>query len=91
MSDKTITKIIASRLRGSLDKLIGPAKCPFIPKRQSQDNIIVAQEIFHSMRNKKGSKGWMVIKVDLQKAYDKLGWNFIKYTLIDICLPDPDM
>lgn len=57
MSYKTITKIVASRIKLSVNKLIGLAQCAFVPKRQGQDNIIVAQEIFHSMRTKKCAKG----------------------------------
>lgn len=69
---KTITKLISSRIRDSLQRLVGPAQCSFIPKRHSHDNIIIAQEIFHSMRSKGGKKGWMEIKIDLEKAYDRL-------------------
>lgn len=43
---KIITKIITSKIRGILPHLVGPAQCSFIPKRHSQDNIIIAQEIF---------------------------------------------
>lgn len=67
--------------------LVNPCQSSFIPQRQSRDNIIVVQEIFHSMKKKKGKKGWMAIKLDLEKAYDRLSWSFIKDTLEDIGLP----
>jgi len=51
------------------------------------DNIVIAQEIFYSMKNKKGKKGWMAIKVDLEKAYDGLQWEFLRETLSDIGCP----
>ena len=35
----------------------------------------------------KGKKGFMSIKVDLEKAYDRLSWNFILDTLLDAGLP----
>nr|KYP36271.1 LINE-1 reverse transcriptase isogeny [Cajanus cajan] len=39
------------------------------------------------MGYKLGNKGWMAIKIDLEKAYDRLKWNFVKDTLQDIGLP----
>ena len=39
------------------------------------------------MRKKTGKKGWMAIKVDLEKAFDKLRWDFIEDTLRDVGLP----
>ena len=40
------------------------------------------QEIIHTLSKKKGRVGYMAIKIDLEKAYDKLEWNFIRDTLI---------
>lgn len=69
---KAITKIIANRLKPLLGDLISPTQCNFVSGRHSSDNVITAQEIIHSMANKKGKKGFMVVKVDLEKAYDCL-------------------
>lgn len=88
VSYKVITKLLAQKLRLVMSSLVNPCQSSFIPQRQSRDNIIVAQEIFHSMHNKKGKKGWLAIKIDLEKAYDRLNWDFIKETLVDIGFPD---
>ena len=69
---KTVTKIIANRLQALLPDLIGPHQTSFVPGRQIIDNIVVAQEVVHSMRKKIRKKGLMTIKVDLEKAYDRL-------------------
>ncbi|KAA3473187.1 reverse transcriptase [Gossypium australe] len=47
------------------------------------DNVFIAQEVVHSMRHKKGKKGWMAIKTDMKKAFDRLIWEFIEDTLLD--------
>ncbi|XP_065619038.1 uncharacterized protein LOC136063082 [Quercus suber] len=49
--------------------------------RRGLDNIIIAQELIHSLDNKKGKGGFMAIKVDLAKAYDCLKWSFIHKVL----------
>lgn len=35
------------------------------------ENILIAQEILHSFHTKRGKGGYMAIKVDLEKAYDR--------------------
>ncbi|XP_075674818.1 uncharacterized protein LOC142644012 [Castanea sativa] len=45
------------------------------------DNAIIAQELIHSMSNKKDRVGVMAIKIDLEKAYDCIEWSFIRDTL----------
>lgn len=51
------------------------------------DNVIIAQEAVHSMRTRKGRKGWIAVKIDMEKAYDRLKWVFIKETCEDAKLP----
>ena len=45
------------------------------------DNVIIVQEIIHTMARKKGKGCVMAIKLDLENAYDRLEWSFIRYTL----------
>lgn len=33
------------------------------------------------MKRKKGRKGWVAIKVDLEKAYDRVQWSFLQTVL----------
>ena len=79
---KVITMIIVGRLRPYLDKLIAPCQAAFIPGRRGVDNAIIVQEIIPSMEKTKGKGGYMALKIDLEKAYDKLEWSFIRDTLL---------
>lgn len=78
---KVISKIIANRLKPIIGQIISHTQCAFIPNRQASDNIIIAQEIMHTMRMKQGRKGYMSLKLDLEKAYDKVYWPFLKLVL----------
>ncbi|XP_019197165.1 PREDICTED: uncharacterized protein LOC109191032 [Ipomoea nil] len=84
VSNKLITKIMSSRLKSISRKLIDPHQTSFVPGRQISDNILIYQEVLNSMKNKKGKGGWMTMKIDLEKAYDRLSWDFIKDTVEDI-------
>jgi hypothetical protein len=84
---KIVSKIIVKKLNLIMPELISESQSSFIPGRNITDNIIVAQEIVHSIRKMKGRKGIMTIKVDLGKAYDRLHWDFISDTLSKAKLP----
>ncbi|KAH9673337.1 reverse transcriptase domain-containing protein [Citrus sinensis] len=45
------------------------------------------KKVVHSMRMKTGKKGFMAIKVDLEKAYDRINWSFIFDTLQQTGIP----
>ncbi|XP_060972639.1 uncharacterized protein LOC133038488 [Cannabis sativa] len=74
---KCISRILALRLRSLLPAIISPAQTTFVKGRLIAENTAVAKEIVHSMRKKRGKKGFMMIKLDMEKAYDKMSWNFI--------------
>ena len=75
---KVVTKIIVKRLWVALPKLISSLQTVFVPGRKGIDNMILVQELVHTMGTKKGKEGYMAIKIDLEKTYDRLGWHFIR-------------
>lgn len=62
---KVITKIIAQRL---LPYVVSENQSSFIPGRSTVDNILDLQETIHSFKNLQGKKGYMILKLDLEKA-----------------------
>lgn len=81
---KIISKVIANRLKMVINDLVNPTQCSFIPGRQACDNIIVTQEILHTMRRKVGRVGTMAAKIDLEKAYDRVNWDFLRRVLQEV-------
>ena len=79
---KIITKITVAKIRLMLDKIVSSVQSTFVPGRKGVNNAIIVQEIIHTISKRKGRVGYMEIKVDLEKAYDKLEWSFIQETLL---------
>lgn len=84
---KAITKLIVNRLRPFLTNLVSPTQSSFIPGRSCHDNIIVVQEAIHSFNKCRGKNGYFLMKVDLEKAYDRINWDFLRWVLMDVGLP----
>ena len=79
---KIISKLLVEKIRPLLDKMIYPTQLAFIPNRWIAENQIIVQEVLHSFKTRKTKSGLMAIKLDLQKAYERVNWNFLKAVLL---------
>ena len=84
---KVVSKVIVSRIRPYMQQLVSPLQAAFIPGRKGLDNMIITQEILHSMERKKGRVGVMALKIDLEKAFDRLEWSFVREVLVHFNFP----
>lgn len=69
---KVISKVIVFQLRHAMQLLVKQNQSSFIVGRNIFDNVIIGQEAIHTMRTTKSKKGWMVVKVNLEKAYARI-------------------
>ncbi|PRQ36601.1 putative RNA-directed DNA polymerase [Rosa chinensis] len=76
---KIIAKVLAWRLREVLSDTISGAQGAFIKGRQILDAVLVANEVVDETRKKK--KEGLVFKIDFEKAYDHVEWNFLDYAM----------
>lgn len=84
VSYKILTKIVVNRLTPLIPEIISPYQTGFVPSRSIHENILVAQEMVHSMWRMRGRTRYFAVKVDLVKAYDRLRWSFIKDVLEEV-------
>jgi hypothetical protein len=84
---KIITKTIANRLKAILPDITSPNQSAFVPGRLITDNTLVAYEIFHYFQQSSSKKGFMGIKTDMAKAYDRVEWTFLQTTLETMGFP----
>lgn len=68
---KIITKILVNRLRPVMDYLIAPYQSSFILGDELQIITLLPKRSYAYL-TKKGKKGFLAIKVDLNKAFDQL-------------------
>lgn len=79
---KIIAKSLPNRLKSILPCLISLNQAAFVPSRLIQDSIVVVHEAFHYLNCKwRGNQKDEALKIDLNKAYDIIEWDFLIATI----------
>lgn len=70
---KIVSKVIVNRPKPFINYIILETQSSFITDRLISDNILIAFEsLHHMMTNCIGSKSFMALKWDMNKAYDQV-------------------
>ena len=72
---KILTKVLANRIKRVLDKVISKSQNAFVKGRHILDAVLIANELVDSTLRRK--KQEMVYKLDIEKAYDSISWEFL--------------
>lgn len=57
----------------------------FVPSRLISDNFLVASELGHYLHNlRRGKRGYLALKIDISKAYDRVEWPFLKQIMLKL-------
>jgi hypothetical protein len=79
-SYKILAKLLASRIKPLLKRLISSPQGGFVEGRHILDNVIQVQETIHSSKKRK-EKG-MLIKLDMANAFDRVNRSFLIKVLL---------
>ncbi|GJT65778.1 RNA-directed DNA polymerase, eukaryota [Tanacetum coccineum] len=72
---KIIAKILANRLVGVLGDIVNEVQYAFVTNRQILDGPFILNELLQWCKSKK--KQTMIFKIDFEKAYDSVRWDYL--------------
>lgn len=79
VSFKFFTKVATLRLNSVADHVVRPSQTAFMQGRYILDGVVTLHETVHEMHRKK--LNGVILKIDFEKAYDKVKWSFLQQTL----------
>ena len=79
VSFKISTKVEVNRLTQVADKVIRPTQSAFMPGRYILEGVVILHETLHELH--KNKMNGVILKLDFEKAYDKVKWSFLQQTL----------
>src|SRR4051812_28557275 len=79
VSFKIFTKVATIRLNSVAEHVVRPSQTAFMQGRHILDGVVILHEAVHELHRKK--LNGVVLKIDFEKAYDKVKWPFLQQTL----------
>nr|GEU58908.1 RNA-directed DNA polymerase, eukaryota [Tanacetum cinerariifolium] len=80
MQYKIIANLLPIHLAKVLDNIVSPVQSVFISSRQILDGPLMVSEIIEWYKKK--NKKLMIFKVDFEKAFDSVSWNYLDFVLL---------
>ncbi|KAJ9543812.1 hypothetical protein OSB04_023519 [Centaurea solstitialis] len=72
---KVISKVLAERMKVVMERIISDVQSAFLKGRSILDGVLVANETVSYIKGSKRKA--LIFKVDFEKAYDSVNWNFL--------------
>jgi hypothetical protein len=72
---KIFSKLLNDRLTPIVDNIISESQIAFINSRNILEGVVILHEVLHELKRTKGQG--VLFKIDFEKTYDKIKWNFV--------------
>ena len=68
------------------DHVIILTQSAFMAGRNILEGVVILHEVIHELKTKK--KGGLIMKIDFEKAYDKVRWDFLEEVMRRKAFPE---
>ena len=72
-------KVATVRINSVAGHLISPTQTTFMRGCNILEGVVILHEIVHELHRK--NQSGIIFKIDFEKAYDEVRWNFLLQTL----------
>ena len=79
VSYKIFTKVATNRLSSVADKVVSSTQTAFIKGRNILEGVVILHETIYELHRK--NQSGVILKLDFEKAYDKVRWPFLFQSL----------
>ena len=79
VSFKIFMKVVTIHINSITDHLISSTQTMFMRGRNILEGVVTLHETAHELHRK--NQSGVIFKIDFEKAYDKVRWNFLVLTL----------
>ncbi|XP_016577378.1 uncharacterized protein LOC107875235 [Capsicum annuum] len=83
---KCISKLICSRLKEAVKIAVADSHAAFVLGRSMVHNILICHDLLRRYNGKTTPR--CLMKMDLRKAYEMVGWEFLEEALVGFGFPD---
>lgn len=73
-----------NKLNRIMPLIISLSQSTYFPGHLINDNVLVAFEIIYHLKRK--TRGEAALKIDINKAYERVGWKFLNLMLFKLSL-----
>jgi len=76
---KILTKVLSNRIKKVIEKVIDGSQSAFLSNRGLLDSVLVVNEVLEDLKRRR--KKGVIVKLDFEKAYDSVSWEFLFYMM----------
>lgn len=80
MDFKLFTRTLTERLVLVTARIVGQNQTGFVRGRNILEGVVIIHEVLHELKRSKKKR--VLLKIDFEKAYDRVSWPFLEQVML---------